>query len=61
MARKKKQKRVASRSGNPVSRVSQKTNDFAPDYSYVIKDLKRIGILAGTFITLLVLLSFILN
>ncbi len=33
---------------------------FNPDYSYVIKDLKRIGILAGVFFGILVILSFFL-
>jgi hypothetical protein len=36
-------------------------NDFNPDYSFVIKDLRKIGILAATFITILVILSFILK
>jgi len=35
--------------------------DFNPDYSSVIKDLKRIGILAGSFFTVLVVLSFFLR
>jgi hypothetical protein len=35
--------------------------DFNPDYSAVIKDLKRIGILAGSFFTVLVVLSFFLR
>ncbi len=35
-----------------------KTDEFNPDYSDVIKDLKRIGILAGTFFAVLVGLSF---
>ncbi len=35
--------------------------DFNPDYSYVIKDLRRIGMLAGSFLVILVALSFILN
>lgn len=35
--------------------------EFNPDYSYVIKDLKRIGALAGTFLVILVALAFILN
>ncbi|MBL8099201.1 MAG: hypothetical protein JNK81_08455 [Anaerolineales bacterium] len=35
--------------------------EFNPDYSMVKKDLKRIGILAGFFITVLVALSFILK
>ena len=34
---------------------------FNPDYSYVAKDLRRIGLLAGTFITILVILSFFLR
>lgn len=35
--------------------------DFNPDYSYVKSDLKRIGILASTFIVILVALSFFLR
>lgn len=37
------------------------TTEFNPDYTYVKKDLTRIAILAGTFITLLVVLSFFLR
>lgn len=65
----KKQKRQVS-SGSPsaapmaerivTSRIST-TTEFNPDYSAVIKDLKRIGILAGSFIALLVVLSFFLR
>jgi hypothetical protein len=36
-------------------------DDFNPDYSYVIKDLRRIGLLAGTFLAILILLSFFLR
>jgi hypothetical protein len=35
--------------------------EFNPDYTYVIKDLKRIGALAGTFFALLIVLSFFLK
>lgn len=35
--------------------------EFNPDYSYVKKDLKRIGILAGSFIGILVILTFFLR
>jgi hypothetical protein len=38
-----------------------KASEFTPDYSSVIKDLRRIGILAGSFIFLLVVLSFFLR
>ncbi len=34
--------------------------EFNPDYGYIVKDLKRIGTLAGTFFVLLIALSFIL-
>jgi len=34
---------------------------FNPDYTYVFKDLKRIGTLAGTFFLLLIILSFFLK
>lgn len=35
--------------------------EFNPDYSYVRKDLKRIATLAGTFLAILIALSFILK
>jgi hypothetical protein len=35
--------------------------EFNPDYSQTIKDLKRIGTLAGFFFALLIVLSFVLN
>lgn len=35
--------------------------EFNPDYGPVRKDLKRIGILAGTFFVILVTLSFFLR
>ena len=35
--------------------------EFNPDYSYVIKDLKRIGLLAGVFFSALIILSFFLR
>jgi hypothetical protein len=48
----------------PVLETSRSTfrseREFNPDYSYVIKDLKRIGALAGIFIALLIALSFII-
>ncbi len=34
---------------------------FNPDYTYVKKDLRRIGTLAGIFLTILVVLSFFLR
>jgi hypothetical protein len=37
------------------------SGEFNPDYSHVVADLKKIGILAASFITILVVLSFFLN
>lgn len=42
-------------------RVITTKEDFQPDYTYVIEDLKRIGILAGSFVTLLIVLSIFLR
>lgn len=65
----KKQKRnvsstekTATVSAPATPRSSTSINaEFNPDYSYVAKDLKRIGILAGSFFTILVVLSFFLR
>ena len=35
--------------------------EFNPDYTYVKRDLTRIGILAGTFFALLIVLSFFIK
>jgi hypothetical protein len=43
-----------------VSRRTVEDSDFAPDYTLIIRDLKRIGILAGSFFVVLLALSFIL-
>lgn len=45
----------------PATRSSTSSAEFNPDYSYVIKDLKRIVTLAGTFFVILIILSFILR
>ena len=36
------------------------TQEFNPDYTHVIHDLKQIGIMAGSFLVILVALSFFL-
>lgn len=64
----KKNKRQSRRS-NDVTRTNSSAaavattteRDFNPDYSNTIKDLRRIGILAGTFISILVILAFFLR
>ncbi len=44
-----------------TSSLRSTSSEFNPDYSYVIQDLKRIGIMAVSFIAILVALSFFLN
>ena len=44
-----------------IQRGSAAATDFNPDYTDVKADLKRIGILAGSFFVVLVALSFFLR
>jgi hypothetical protein len=45
----------------PVSGLRPSTAaDFNPDYTYAKQDLKRVAIMAGSFIAALIVLSFIL-
>ena len=64
----KKQKRSVSSSTTLVEKATTArahgrtaVGEFKPDYSYVRSDLKRIGILAGSFFVILVVLSFFLR
>jgi len=52
---------VSSSPRASYTRSAPTASDFNPDYSYVRGDLKRIAILAGSFITILVILSFFLR
>lgn len=46
---------------NASTGVAKGGRAFNPDYTYVVEDLKRIGILAGSFIGILIVLSFFLR
>lgn len=46
---------------NVVAVKTQPKDQFNPDYSHVVMDLKRIGSLAGVFIAILIILSFFLR
>ena len=41
--------------------IVNRPSGFNPDYSSVIRDLRRVGVLAGSFIIGLVALSFLLQ
>jgi len=51
---------AAASSWSPQRGLNQAA-EFNPDYSAVKKDLKRIGILAGSFFVILIALTFILR
>jgi hypothetical protein len=59
---------VANGASTPTERPAAATatrssyiQEFKPDYTHVITDLKKIGILAASFITVLVVISFFLR
>jgi hypothetical protein len=54
----KKNKRQAPRQ---VSSLSAKAVEFDPDYSIIKRDLKHIGILAGAFLAILIVLAIFQN
>jgi hypothetical protein len=43
------------------SSLSAKPVEFNPDYSIIKRDLKRIGVLAGTFFAILIILAIFQN
>lgn len=51
---------TTSVSMRPSSTQTTRT-EFNPDYTYVKRDLRRIGTLAGFFVVVLVVLSFIIR
>ena len=54
--------KINSTAVNTIAKTAtKKSREFNPDYSYVIKDLKRIGTLAGIFFVVLIVLSFFLG
>jgi len=52
-------KPVSAKAQSPT-RVLPKAQDFASRYQYVVPELKRIGIIAGSIIVVLIILSFVL-
>ncbi|HSB89300.1 MAG TPA: hypothetical protein VLD63_04665 [Anaerolineales bacterium] len=50
-------KRSRSMASRPAPR-SMASTDFQPDYSHIRSDLRRIGVIAGTFVVLLLVASF---
>ena len=58
----KKNKRVVtSVKMTPAASNANRLTEFNPDYTYIKRDLGRIGILAGSFFALLIVLSFFIK
>lgn len=64
----KKTKRPVRRDVNPPIEktmadplMTNRPTGFNPDYQFVIRDLRRVGILAGSFIIVLVALSILMH
>jgi hypothetical protein len=58
----KKSKRQVSRHvSRPVSRIQSKTTEFNPDYSTTKRELRRIGLLAASFLAVLIVLAIFQN
>jgi hypothetical protein len=58
----KKSKRQVSRQAlRPVSSPAARTVEFNPDYTTTKRELRRIGILAGSFILVLIVMAIFQN
>jgi len=64
----KKSKRSAGREASQSSTksasdplIANRPTSFNPDYHYVIHDVRRVGILAGSFFIVLITLAIILH
>ena len=61
MARRKKDSGIKNKKNHKRNRTVKTESEFNPDYSDVIKDLRRIGLIAGIFFVILIGQSFIIN
>jgi hypothetical protein len=52
---------MAKSSRRTTRAAATSSTEFNPDYTYVKRDLSRIGVLAGSFLVILVALSFFLK
>jgi len=52
---------MAKSSKRATRAASSSTIEFNPDYTHVKRDLSRIGVLAGSFFVILVVISFFIK
>lgn len=53
-------KQTVRQNAAQVEVQAYRSDDFNPDYSDVIKDLKRIGLLAAVFLIFMIVLAFVI-
>jgi hypothetical protein len=58
---KKSKRQVSRQAPRPLSTPAARTTEFNPDYSTTKRELRRIGILAGSFFAILVVLAIFQN
>ena len=58
---KKSKRQVSRQASRPLSAMAMKPTEFNPDYSTTKRELRRIGILTGIFIVVLVVLAIFQN
>jgi hypothetical protein len=58
---KKSKRQVSRQTPRPVLPLAAKATEFNPDYSITKRELRRIGILAATFVLILVVLAIFQN
>lgn len=64
MSKRKKEARPAAKTPStavPGPAGARSSTEFAPDYSYVRKDLRRIATIAGGILAVLLILAIVLN
>ncbi|HTP02586.1 MAG TPA: hypothetical protein VMJ64_14520 [Anaerolineales bacterium] len=57
----KKSRRQVNRTAAFVPATPARVVEFNPDYTYVKRDLRRVGVLAGGFFVVLIILAFIIH
>jgi hypothetical protein len=58
---KKSKRQVSRQAPRPISTPVARTTEFNPDYSTTKHELRRIGVLAGAFIVVLIVLAIFQN
>ena len=60
-SRRRSSRQVASQAARPTSAQPNRATEFNPDYSTTKRELRRIGLLAGTFFIILIVLAIFQN